>query len=242
MILIGISVKSACTAGSLSVTPQTLRRGKAPSHGGKSHGVASYPRLESASMRDSRLQKLADVLVNYSVAVKPGQLVRINGPSAAQPLIVEVFREVLKAGGHPHVRMAPEQLAEITLKHGNDQQLKFLNPINVYEYEKIDCSIGIWAEENTRSLTNCDPKRMGLTQAARKPLLELFLKRAAEGQLKWTGTQFPTPAAAQDADMSLEEYEDFVFSAGMLDRPDPVAEWKEVSQRQQRLVDFLNGK
>ncbi|HEY7087203.1 MAG TPA: aminopeptidase [Tepidisphaeraceae bacterium] len=193
-------------------------------------------------MRDSRLQKLADVLVNYSVAVKPGQLVRISGPSAAQPLVIEVFREVLKAGGHPHVRMSPEQLAEITLKHGNDEQLKFLNPINLYEYEKIDCSIGIWAEENTRSLTNCDPKRVGLTQAARKPLLELFLKRAAEGQLKWTGTQFPTPAAAQDADMSLEEYEDFVFNAGMLDRSDPVAEWKRVSQQQQRLVDFLNGK
>src|SRR4029077_13711209 len=57
-----------------------------------------------------------------------------------------------------------------------------------------------------------------------------------------TGTQFPTQAAAQDAEMSLEDYEDFVFNAGMLDRADPVAAWKQVSQRQQKLVDHLNGK
>jgi aminopeptidase len=72
--------------------------------------------------------------------------------------------------------------------------------------------------------------------------MEIFLRRAAEKQLRWSGTQFPTQAAAQDAEMSLGEYEDFVFGAGLLDRADPVAAWKAVSERQQRLVDFLNGK
>jgi aminopeptidase len=60
--------------------------------------------------------------------------------------------------------------------------------------------------------------------------------------MKWTGTQYPCQSAAQDAEMSLEEYEDFVFNAGLLNHADPVAEWKKVSERQQRLVDFLNGK
>jgi aminopeptidase len=69
-----------------------------------------------------------------------------------------------------------------------------------------------------------------------------MMKRAADGSLRWTGTQFPTQAAAQDAEMSLAEYEDFVFAAGLLNLPDPVAAWKAVSQRQQRLVDFLQGK
>ncbi len=193
-------------------------------------------------MRDPRLEKLAGVLVNYSVGVKPGQLVRISGPPVAQPLILELYRKAVEAGGHPFVRMAPEDLSEIMLKSGSDEQLKYLNPINLFEYEKIDCSIGIWAEENTKALSNCDPKKLGLTQAARKPLLETFMKRAAAGALKWAGTQFPCQAAAQDAEMSLTEYEDFVFSAGLLDRDDPVAAWKKVSERQQRLVDFLNGK
>ena len=52
-------------------------------------------------MRDPRLAKLADVLVNYSVGVKKDQLVRISGPPVSQPLIVELYRKVLAAGGHP---------------------------------------------------------------------------------------------------------------------------------------------
>jgi aminopeptidase len=193
-------------------------------------------------MRDPRLEKLADVLVNYSVGVKPGQLVRISGPPIAQPLIIELFRKIIAAGGQAHVRMAPEELTEILLKDGSDEQLGYLNPINKFEYETIDCSIGIWGEENTRALTHCDPKKLGMTQAARKPLLETFMNRAASGKLRWSGTQFPCQAAAQDAEMSLSEYEDFVYGAGLLNHPDPVAAWKQVSQRQQRLVDFLNGK
>jgi aminopeptidase len=193
-------------------------------------------------MRDPRLEKLADVLVNYSVGVKAGQIVRISGPPVSQPLIVELYRKALAAGGNPSVRMVPEELNEIFLKNGNDEQLRFVNPVGVFEYEKIDCSIGIWAEENTKALTNCDPKKIGITQAARKPLMDIFMKRAAEGSLKWVGTQYPSNAPAQDAEMSCEEYEDFVFNAGLLNKPDPVAAWKQVSQRQQRLVDFLNGK
>jgi aminopeptidase len=138
--------------------------------------------------------------------------------------------------------MVPEELNEIFLKKANDEQLRFCNPIGLYEYEKIDGSIGIWAEENTKALTNCDPKKIGITQAARKPLMDLFMKRAAEGSLKWVGTQYPSMACAQDAEMSLAEYEDFVYSAGLIDKPDPVAAWKQVSKRQQKLVDYLNGK
>ena len=193
-------------------------------------------------MRDPRLTKLAEVLVNYSVGVRPGQLVRLSGGLAAAPLVSELYRATLAAGGHPMVRMAPEDLGEIFIKHATDEQLTYVSPVAAFEYGTIDASIGIWAEENTRSMTNADPKRMGLSAAARKPLSQTFMKRAAEGSLKWSGTQYPTQAAAQDAEMSLAEYEDFVFGAGLLDHPDPVASWKAVSERQQRLVDFLQGK
>ncbi|HEV2293130.1 MAG TPA: aminopeptidase [Tepidisphaeraceae bacterium] len=193
-------------------------------------------------MRDPRLEKLADVLVNYSVGVKKDQLVRISGPPVSQPLIVELYRKVLAAGGHPSVRMVPEELNEIFLKEAGDHQLKFCSPVGIYEYETIDCSIGIWAEENTKALTNCEPKKIGMTQAARKPLMDIFMKRAAEGSLHWVGTQYPSQACAQDAEMSQAEYETFVFNAGLLNKPDPVGAWTKVSERQQRLVDFLNGK
>jgi aminopeptidase len=193
-------------------------------------------------MRDPRLEKLADVLVNYSVGVKRGQTVRISGEPVAQPLIVELYRKVLAAGGHPLVRMSPDELGEIFYKNASEEQLRYFSPIALYEVENIDCTIGIWAEENTKALTTCDPKKIGIAQAARKPYMEIFLNRAAEGKLHWTGTQYPTQASAQDAEMSLADYEDFVFRAGLLDRPDPVAAWQRLSERQQRLADFLNGK
>ena len=193
-------------------------------------------------MRDPRLEKLAQVLVNYSVGVKKGQSVRISGSPVAQPLVIELYREVLNAGAHPIVRLTPDELGEIFYKTASEEQLRYFSPIALYEIEQVDCTIGIWADENTKALTNCDPKKIGISQAARRPYMEIFLKRAAEGQLHWTGTQYPTQASAQDAEMSLAEYEDFVFRAGLLDRPDPVAAWRRVSERQQRLVDLLNGK
>jgi aminopeptidase len=193
-------------------------------------------------MRDPRLAKLSDVLVNYSVGVRSGQSVRISGSPVAQPLIVELYRTVLQAGGHPLVRVVPDELGEIFYKTASDEQLRYFSPLTIQEIEQIDCTIGIWADQNTKALTGCDPKKIGMAQAARKQYMEIFLRRAAEGKLRWTGTQFPTNAAAQDAEMSLAEYEDFVFKAGLLDRTDPVAAWKRLSERQKRLVDLLNGK
>lgn len=193
-------------------------------------------------MRDPRIDRLADVLVNYSIGVKKGQLVRLAAPPAAMPLIAALYDKVLAAGGQPFVRIAPEETTEMLAKHGSDNQLLFCNPVTLYEYEKIDCSIGIWAEDNTRALTHCDPKRLGIIQSARKPLNDIFFSRAASGQLKWVGTQYPTQACAQDAEMSLDEYAQFVFQAGMLHKSDPVAEWKRISVGQQRLADYMNGK
>jgi aminopeptidase len=192
-------------------------------------------------MRDTRLAKLAEVLVDYSTGVKKGNLVRISGPTIAEPLIIEVYRRVIQAGGHPLVRMTNQELDEIRFKTASDEQLSYIPALAMQEVESIDVSIGIWADENTRGLSGCDSKRMAIASKARQPVFNTFLKRGASGSLKWTGTQFPTQADAQEAEMSLAEYEDFVFAGGLLDRPDPAAAWREVSIRQQRLADRLNG-
>lgn len=194
-------------------------------------------------MHDPRLVKLADVIVKYSVAVRKDDLVRISGPPAAGPLITAVYRKVLEAGGHPFVRMAPEECTELLLKHGSDSQLSFVNPLALEEVKRIDVSIGIWASQNTKALTHTDPSRQAIAQKARRPILDVFFKRAAlkgKKKLRWSGTQFPTEANAQDAEMSLAEYEDFVYRAGLLHKADPAAEWRRISRAQQRLCDFLN--
>jgi len=192
-------------------------------------------------LRDERLEKLAKVLVEYSTAVKPGQIVRITGDPVALPLLEIVYEYCLRAGAHPHLRCVPGSLQDLFYEHANDEQLQFASPLLKHEVETIDVSIGLWAETNTKSLSRVDPQRQGKASAARKPIFKVFMERAAKKDLRWCGTLFPTLANAQDAEMSLRQYEDFVFAAGHLDQPDPVAMWKDIEQRQQKVVDHLTG-
>ncbi|MEM6749328.1 MAG: aminopeptidase [Planctomycetota bacterium] len=203
-------------------------------------------------MPDPRHEKLADVLVNYSTAVQPGQIVRLSAPPVATPLLECLYAAVLKAGGHPVVRCAPESLSGLFYEHASDAQLDHVSPLRRHEIETIDVSIGLWAEENTKAMSRVDPKRIARSSAASKDLDRVFFERSAAAEkpedhpgvrpLRWCGAQYPTQASAQDAEMSLREYEDFVFSAGMLDRPDPAGAWRALRDRQQKVVDYLHGK
>jgi aminopeptidase len=193
-------------------------------------------------MYDPRLEKLADVLVNYSTTIRPGDFVRLAGPPVSRPLIVTLYAAVISAGGHPHVQMVPDECGEIRLELGNEQQLVFEDPLDLYTIERIDASISLWAQDNTKSLSQTDPQKQALVSQSRKRLTSRFMERAAHGELRWVGTQFPCHAAAQDAQMSLAAYEKFVFGAGLLHLPDPADAWREISQRQQQVVDYLNGK
>ena len=68
------------------------------------------------------------------------------------------------------------------------------------------------------------------------------MKRRMDGR-PYCLTLFPTHAYAQDAEMSLSEFEDFVFHACLLDGDeDPAERWKRVSAEQQRIVEWLDGK
>jgi len=204
------------------------------------------------TVRDTRLDKLARVLVEYSTHIKPGQIVRVAGPPVAIPLIEAISEAVIKAGAHVLVRCVPPTVQEMLLAHGSDEQLQFLNPLALEEGKTIDVSIGLWAETNTKALTRCDPKRQAMLSAARRPLSKMFMERAAAAEkpdqypdvkpLWWVGTLFPTESSAQDAEMSLRQYVDFVFNAGYLDKDDPVAEWQRIREQQQKVADYLTGK
>lgn len=193
-------------------------------------------------MRDPRLAKLAQVLMRYSLQVRPDQLVRISGNAVAAPLIAEAYREAVALGAHPFLRVGIDGLEEIFYKQATDTQLRYVSPLLVDEVERVDASLGIWASWNTRGLTGVDPKRMAVRREAMREVNKRFLDRAAAGALRWCGTQYPTNADAQDAEMSLAEYEDFVFGAGLLDRDDPVAAWEQVRRDQARIVTVLEDK
>lgn len=193
-------------------------------------------------MLDLRVEKLADVLVNYSVAVRPGDKVFIHGDWLAEPLLRAVYIKVLQAGGHPLTYVNLPGTQEALLRLGSDAQLLHIPPPLKMVIETYDADINVRASGNTKELSQVDPARMVLASQAEGELLQPLMQRAAAGQFRWVGTLFPTHAHAQDAEVSLEEYERFVYGACLPDMDDPVGYWQRTSAQQQRVVDWLKGK
>jgi aminopeptidase len=180
---------------------------------------------------DPRVARLAELAVSYSLALQPGQVLRIDAPPVAAPLAIELYRAALAAGAHPYVDLELERLPELLLAEASDEQLDFVSPIAKAELAELDALVTIWAESNTRALTHADPDRHQRYLAARQELSKVRWMRISGGDLAWLGLLFPTQAHAQDAEMSLAEYERFVYRACHVEEPgDPVAHWTAVRE------------
>ncbi len=193
-------------------------------------------------MSDPRVQKLAKLLVEYCVAVQEGDRVMIWGSIPCMPLITETYRQVIRSGGNPFVLVQDQAFQEIMLKEGSDKQLQHVPSPARLIAESYDCRIAIGGANNTRMLSGVDPKRMQIRQSAFKELMAINMKRSAQGEYRWVSTMYPTNAHAQEADMSLSDFENFVYAACHVDKDDPVREWLQMSKEQQKLVDWLDGK
>jgi aminopeptidase len=196
-------------------------------------------------MADPRHQKLAQVLVHYSLKLQPKEKLLITAHHGAALLVREVYRLALHAGAYPAVRIqltsAPfsDCLADIRLREGSEEQLRYLSEIDQHEVEYFDAFLGIQANENTKNLSGIDPQRIAMLAQTQAPLEQRLLERTAAGEVRWCVTLFPTQAHAQDAAMSFSDYEDFVFAAGLLNEVDPAAAWQQLAQSQQHIADFL---
>ena len=192
-------------------------------------------------MSDPRLQALANVITRHSVRLGEGDLVLIQGPSLAEPLLVELNRAALERGAIPRTRVALEGLDAAYLARASDRQLSWLPSYALPEMEAIDARISVIGSWNTRELTGVDPARLAARQSAVRPVLERFMERSADDSLRWCVTAFPCDALAQESDMSVDAYADFLFRAGWLDAPDPVAAWQAFAVRLEALRELLQG-
>jgi len=193
-------------------------------------------------MMDPRVSKLAEVLVNYSTEVKQGDKVFIQGGAAAAPLLRAVVTEVLRAGGLPLPLVGLPGMDELMYALGSDEQLQHIPEPMALVMETYDVMISLMSSENTKALSNVPPQRMMLASRAKRGLMATLMQRAAKGEVRWVGTLFPTRAYAQDAEMSLREYEEFVFGACLPEFEDPAGYWNRFSAWQQTIVDVLDTK
>ncbi len=198
-------------------------------------------------MADIRVEKFAKVLVEHSARIIPGDRVLLEGTTAAEPLLRELYIQILQKGGHPHLLMAlpgtmPFSQDELYMTYASDSQLDFVPSFYKLAYDQFESRIRIHSATNTRGLTNIDPARVQRRGKATSSITEAQMRRGGAGQFKWVTTLYPTEAYAQDASMSLKEYEDFVFGAVHTNEADPIAFWRSVEKKQQSAVDFMKGK
>jgi aminopeptidase len=181
-------------------------------------------------VRDPRVEKLADLITGYSLGLREGQVFRIDGEESAIPLVAAMYRFGLRRGALPYIHVRPAGLEEILLAEGNDEQLGYISESERYQSEQLDAWATVWSTTNTRALTRADPERRKLQLSAHYRMVNRRWQRISAGELAWCGTLMPTEAHAQDAEMSLSEYEDFVYGACHVRvDDDPIAHWKSTS-------------
>jgi aminopeptidase len=192
-------------------------------------------------LRDPRAEALAKILVGYSTEVKEGEVVSIDGESAAEPLLLAVYEEVLKAGANPILNVGLDGQSAIYYKHASDAQLGWISPIAEWMVEHADVRIAIGASTNTRELSAVPPERQTRRQTATGDLLARAMERSAAGDFRWCYTLYPTSAYASEAEMSLTDYEDFYFDACLASDGDPLTAWKRASAETKRLAEWIEG-
>src|SRR5258706_10176812 len=197
-------------------------------------------------MTDRGVERLAKTLVGYCSEVKPGDVVVLMGDDSGLPLVRETYKNVILAGGHcitllsdgtkpmsGGVLGADAIMGDFFLRHASDEQMNWISPLERWITEEANVHIQIRSSSNTRRGSSIDPQRIAQRAASRNELSKIRFKRSAAHDLRWVLTMFPTEAHAQEADMSLEEWENFVYGATFADQPDPVVCWNKLEAEQQ---------
>jgi aminopeptidase len=180
-------------------------------------------------MVDPRVESMAGILVDFCTEVKEGEVVQIKAFSdVAKPLLVEIYRRAVRKGAKEiitHIEL--EEFREIFIGEASEEQLARLPSLRMYEAEHTDVYISILAPLNTKQLSGMDPGRVAKWRTGDAPVRAYLTDNT-----RWVLTLYPTPSAAQDAAMSITDFEDFVFGAVDVD-------WQQLAQEQQRLTDIF---
>lgn len=191
---------------------------------------------------DKRVEKMARVLIDYSLGIKKGDYLFISANSVSEPLIRAAYKQAVLNGAAVETVVSLEGIKETFLKNATLEQISSPSKLNKFMFENMTAYLYIWGNHNTKELAGVDPKRISTYVKSQTEWRKIFNDRTEENEMRWVGTQFPAMADAQEAGMSLSEYEDFVYKACLIDSDDPIEAWKKVSAEQQKIVEYLNTK
>ncbi len=185
-------------------------------------------------------KRYAELLLKYSLDIRKGERLYVASTTLAVPLLKEIQALALDLGAIPEFDVHFEGQNRRFYDHATEQALKAPPLLYSKAMETFDAYLNIRAPFNLSEMQGVDSDRLKLRAQALQPWYEMYSNRTAEGSMKRSLCQFPTPAAAQMAGMSLEDYSAFIFNACRLMEDDPVGEWLAVRAEQQKMVDYLN--
>jgi aminopeptidase len=204
-------------------------------------------KAREGNVSDLRLQKFANILVEYSTRVAPGDRILIEATTAAEPLVRELHALILQKGAIPHPLvgfpgLVPFIQDDAYLRHASAATLDFTPTFHKLAYEEFEGRIRVHSATNTRAAGGLDPVKAERRRRALGSITAAQMRRSAEGKFKWVTTIYPTEGYAEEAGMGLSQYEDFVFGAVHAQEDDPITYWKSTAAAQQRVIDFLSDK
>ncbi|MEM0465893.1 MAG: aminopeptidase [Candidatus Pacearchaeota archaeon] len=183
---------------------------------------------------DPRIRKLAQIVVRYSLKVKPDTNVIISGGEEAREFILELYKEIILRGAHPIVNISLNGMSDFFYKFANEKQINKFPDMRMHQVKNSQYYIGIDTSGNTRELSNCNPKKIMQRKKVLKPISDYIANE--KDKIKRVVVGFPCSAMAQEAEMSLNEYENFVFRACLRD-------WSKLSKRIKKICNvFEKGK
>ncbi|UCC19904.1 MAG: aminopeptidase [Promethearchaeota archaeon] len=187
-------------------------------------------------------EKLAKLAINFSTNVKKGDRVFISGPALAKDLFQALYVEVIKSGGYPLLNPGIEGTQELKYKYASEEQLQYVDPIMKMVIKEFDAVIDILGDYNTRKLSMVDTKKISkaMGSPSNREIWEILMKRMGTREFKYLALPFPCNSLAQEANMDLFSYFEFIEKALYLDKDEPIEEWLEIERKQEKITDYLN--
>jgi aminopeptidase len=181
-------------------------------------------------VRDLRIDEYARLLVDRSVGVERGWQVLVRASHLARPLVEAVLEQVARKGAYPILQLSFEQTGGPFAREAPVEVLREPAPLLRRIVEEVDALISIYGPENTREGTDLSDERQAALSHMNAPLRERTMSLA----VPWVVAEYPVLAGAQDAGMTLREYEEFVFDAVLLD-------WDAEGRRMRAIADVFDA-
>jgi aminopeptidase len=157
-------------------------------------------------MHDQRFDKLAKLLVEYSIRLKRNETVLIEAFDIPDEMTVALVRAVRNAGGVPFAQVYHVRVNRALALEASDRQLNVMASHELTRMKKMDAYIAVRGSHNITELADVPPDKMQLIGKKMRPVQDQRVKRT-----RWVVLRWPTPSMAQLAGMSTEAFEDFYF-------------------------------